>query len=141
MFSFNDLPVPASQTIQTLLDKLLGDYDLVNAPAYDARYLAGWPAEVYQVTLADASLEARQKAAKSIERKITSKDGRLDNLKYSTAELFIDSFKLTLVPAWVNSYSIQSKRYFVVINGQSGKVEAEMPRNGLSGWLKERLSF
>jgi DNA-directed RNA polymerase subunit RPC12/RpoP len=141
VFSFNDLPVPASQTIKTLLDKSLDDFDLVNAPAYDARYLAGWPAEVYQVSLAEASLEARQKASKSIERQIFSKDGRLDNLKYSTAEIFIESFKLTLVPAWVSSYSIESKRFFVMVNGQSGKVEAEMSQNRLSGWLKEKLSF
>jgi DNA-directed RNA polymerase subunit RPC12/RpoP len=137
VFSFNDLPVPASKSMANLLDKSLGDFDLVNAPAYDARYLAGWPAEVYQVSMAEASLEARQKASRSIERQIISKDGRLDNLNYSTAEMFIESFKLTLVPAWVSSYSIQAQRFLVMVNGQNGRVKAEMPRNGLSGWFKE----
>jgi hypothetical protein len=82
-------------------------------------------------------LEARQKASRSIERQIISKDGRLDNLNYSTAEMFIESFKLTLVPAWVSSYSIQAQRFLVMVNGQNGRVKAEMPRNGLSGWFKE----
>ena len=28
--------------------------------SYDPRYLAGWPAEIYQKTLAEASLDARK---------------------------------------------------------------------------------
>jgi DNA-directed RNA polymerase subunit RPC12/RpoP len=137
--SFNDLAVPASHPLSSLLEKMLADFDLINAPAYDARYLAGWPAEVYQVAMADASLEARQKASRLTEHRIKAKDGPLDNLKYSTAELFIESFKLTLVPAWVADYRLQSRSFRVLINGQNGQVQAEMPESGISGWLKELL--
>ncbi len=134
--SYNDLTVPASALLSTLLEKILGSYDLVNAPVYDSRYLAGWPAKVYEVPMAEASLDARQKASHLIERRIISKDGMLDNLKYSTAELFIESFKLTLVPVWVSAYYLKSQKYAVLINGQSGEVQAELPQRGISGWLK-----
>lgn len=141
VFSFNDLAVPASQTMETLLEKMLDDFDLENAPAFDVRYMAGWPAEVYQVSMSQASLKAREKASKSIQRQIRSKDGKLDILKYSTSELFIESFKLILVPAWVGSFAIQSQRVFVLVNGQNGKIQAEIPRNGLSVWLKDHFSL
>jgi len=139
--SFNDLAIPASQPLSTLLDRMLGGYDLVNAPVYDTRYLAGWPAKVYEIPMAEASLDARQKASRLIERRIISKDGVLDNLKYSTAELFVETFKLTLVPAWISSFHLQSKKFSVLINGQSGEVQTEMPRRGLSGWIKDKLNF
>jgi hypothetical protein len=91
--------------------------------------------------MAEASLDARQKASRLIERRIVSIDGVLDNLKYSTAELFVETFKLTLVPVWVSSYHLQSQKYAVLINGHSGEVQTEMPRRGLSGWIKDKLNF
>jgi DNA-directed RNA polymerase subunit RPC12/RpoP len=136
IISFNDLAVPASQPLSDLLEKILGGFDLVNAPAYDNRYLAGWPAKVYELPMAEASLDARQKASRLVERRIISKDGVLDNLKYSTAELFVESFKLTLVPVWVSAYTLQTQKFAVLINGQSGEVQAEMARRGLSGLFK-----
>ena len=139
--SFNDLAIPASQPLSTLLDGMLGSYDLINAPVYDTRYLAGWPAKVYEIPMAEASLDARQKASRLIERRIVSKDGVLDNLKYSTAELFVETFKLSLVPVWVSSYHLQTKKHAVLINGSSGEVQTDMPRRGLSGWLKDKLTF
>ena len=139
--SFNDLAVTASQPLATLLEIILSSYDLTDAPVYDARYLAGWPAKIYEVPMAKASLDARQKASRLIKRRIISKDGVLDNLKYSTAELFVESFKLTLVPVWVCAYYLNSQKYAVLINGQSGEVQAESPRRGISGSLKEKLTF
>jgi len=139
--SFNDLAIPASQSLSILLDRMVGSYDLINAPVYDTRYLAGWPAKVYEIPMAEASLDARQKASRLIERRIVSKDGVLDNLKYSTAELFVETFKLTLVPVWVSSFNLQSQKYGVLINGQSGEVQTELPRRGLSGWLKEKMTL
>jgi len=139
--SFNDIAIPASQTLSILLDRTLGSYDLVNAPVYDTRYLAGWPAKVYEIPMAKASLDAREKASHLIEGRIASKDGVLDNLKYSTAELFVETFKLTLVPVWVSSYHLQTHKYAVLINGNNGEVQTELPRRGLTGWLKDKLTI
>jgi DNA-directed RNA polymerase subunit RPC12/RpoP len=138
--SYNDLALPASQPLAALLEKMLPDFDLTEgAPAYDPRYLAGWPAEVYQVSMAEASLQARQQASHLVKDRIKSKDGLLENLQYSTAELFVESFKLTLVPAWVVEIRLGSQTFQALVNGQSGKVQAEMPEHGFAGWLKEIL--
>lgn len=139
--SFNDLAIPASKTLSALLVRIMGSYDLVNAPAYNARFLAGWPAKVYEIPMVESSLEARQKASQLIERRIVSKDGALENLKYSTAEIYVDTFKLTLVPVWISSFHVQSKKYSALISGQSGEVQTEVPRRGLTGWLKQQFSI
>lgn len=138
--SFNDLAIPASKPLASLLEKMLGSFDLVNAPVYDTSYLAGWPAKVYEIPMAEASLDARHKACLLVKRKILSKEGALENLNYSTAELFIESFRLTLVPVWVSAYTLQMQKYAVLINGYNGEVQAEMPRRGLSDWLKGKLT-
>ena len=112
--SFNDLAIPASQPLATLLDRMLGSYDLINAPVYDTRYLAGWPAKVYEIPMAEASLDARQKASRLVERRIISKDGVLDNLKYSTAELFVETFKVNPGPGLGQFVSYAIKEVFCV---------------------------
>lgn len=86
--------------------------------------------------MAEASLDARQKASRLIERRIISKDGVLRNIRTSTAELFVETFKLTLVPVWISAFTLKTKKYTVLINGHSGKVQSDMPRSGFSGWFK-----
>jgi hypothetical protein len=135
--SFNDLAVPASLFVTALLEKMLLDFNLVNAPSYDVRFLAGWPAEVYQVSLAEAALKARQKASQLIRERIISTDGHLENLQYSTAELFVESFKLTLLPVWQTTCSLGTHSLRVLINGQNGRVLAEEPANGFSDRRKD----
>ena len=137
--SFNDLHVPASRLLASLLEKMLADQPQAEAPAYDPRYLSGWPVEVYQVPLADASLKARQKAAQRVVSEIRSRDGQLDNLKYSTAGLHVESFQLILVPAWVADLRVHSRSYRVLIHGQNGKIQSEFPERGLAGWLNGLL--
>jgi hypothetical protein len=90
--------------------------------------------------MADASLEARQLAVRDIRQEVTSKQGMLDNLSYSTSSLHIASFKLILVPVWVTVYSYENERYRVLINGLTGKVHGQMHRRGLSGWLGSILN-
>jgi DNA-directed RNA polymerase subunit RPC12/RpoP/ribosomal protein S27AE len=137
---YNDVPIPACKELADLLKQALPDFGLSTATVYDARVLSGWPAEVYQLAMADASLEARQFAVRDIRQEITSKQGMLDNLSYSTSSLHIASFKLILVPVWVTVYYYEDEKYRVLINGLTGKVHAETPRRGLSGWLDNLLN-
>jgi hypothetical protein len=137
---YNDIPIPASKDLADLLKQTLKEYGLPTAPVYDAKYLAGWPAEVYQLAMADASLEARQFAASDIRKEVTSKQGMLDNLSYSTSSLYVSSFKLILVPVWVTVYYYDDEKYHVLINGLTGSVHGETPKRGLSGWLDNLIN-
>ncbi len=132
---YNDIPIPACKDLADLLKQTLKEYDLPTAPVYDAKYLSGWPAEVYQLAMADASLEARQSAVRNIRQEIASKQGMVDSLSYATSSLHIASFKLILVPLWVTVYFFDDEKYRVLINGLTGSVHGEMPKRGFSGWL------
>jgi hypothetical protein len=140
----NDLPVPASCKAARHLARLLPGFDLHAVRPYDPRYLANWAAEVYDVPMAEASLEARSRAYAQLKRRLPGEIASLFNLKTSSANLAIESFKLVLVPVWVTEVPVDGKKSLVFINGQNGVVHAESPaqarsKNGLFGWLEELL--
>ena len=135
--SFYNIPIPAVERLSDLLPRLLAELETANAPAYDERYLAGWPAEVHEQSMADASLDARQLAVERTRAKILSERGHIEDLSYSSANLSILSFRLLLFPIWYSSYPLQGRDYRVVINGQNGKVYGETRHRGLLGWFEE----
>ena len=55
----NDMPLPASRKLSSVFLKLIGAFDMKTIKPYDPRFLASWPAEIYDVPMADASLDAR----------------------------------------------------------------------------------
>jgi hypothetical protein len=51
----------------------------------------------------------------------------------------IESYKLILVPMWVTHYRMDGKQYGIVINGHTGNLRADKPRDGIGGWLANLL--
>jgi predicted RNA-binding Zn-ribbon protein involved in translation (DUF1610 family) len=138
----DDLPVPASCKVASGLAHLLPTFALKAIRPYDPRYLADWAAEVYDVPMAEASLEARSQAYQWFKRKLPGEITALFNLKISSANLVVESFKLVLVPVWMAEMPFEGKKYLVLINGQNGVVQDDRlgrstskPKNGLFGWL------
>lgn len=135
----NDIPVPAERKLGKLFARALPGYDFRAAVGYDPRYLSDWPAEIYQVSMSDASLEARAQAARRIRRDARTIVGLdVENLTLSTSNLSVEAFTLTLVPAWLTSVSLAGRDYPVFINGQNAHVTSDLPgnkKNGLGGIL------
>ncbi|MFO7585961.1 MAG: hypothetical protein R6W69_14630 [Anaerolineales bacterium] len=131
----NDVGLPAVRRMAELMSRLLPEFDLPNAPAYDPRYLAGWPAEVYERTMSEASLDARQQAVGRVKQQIQSQQSGVTDLSYDTTGISILSFKLVFVPVWTTSYMVEGQRYAVIINGASGEVHGETPERGILDWL------
>ncbi|MGB8214851.1 MAG: hypothetical protein WCE68_14950 [Anaerolineales bacterium] len=136
---FNDVRILGSKKLANLMVKALPEFDFSRAAAYDARFLAGWLADVYDLTMADASLEARQIAVEQTRDTIHQENGQIQNLGYSTAGLMISDFKLVLVPVWVTEIKAHDRTGRVLINGQTGSVHSEIPEGGLAGWLGNML--
>jgi predicted RNA-binding Zn-ribbon protein involved in translation (DUF1610 family) len=132
---FKDLVVPASRKSSELLQPALQSYAFSAIAPYDPRYLAGWPAEVYEMSMSDASLEARRQAVEQIRRSIHSLRGDVIDLNYSTSAIRVESFKLVLVPVWFSNYLSAGRSFRIVINGVSGAVFGETPAHGLRAWL------
>ena len=140
----NDLPVPASRKVARHLTRLLPSFDLGATRPYDPRYLANWAAEVYDVPMADASLDARSRAYSQLKRRLPGEIASLFNLHTSSASLTIESFKLVLVPVWITEVSVKDNMLLVLINGQNGVVQGGNPvgqksKNGLFDWLEDLL--
>lgn len=139
MVSFDDIVIYSTPKLSELLPKIIKGYALGSAAAYDPRYLAGWPAEIYQTPMADASLNARKQAVERIRDSIYDEVNSVRDLHYSTSNLATLSFKLVLVPIWVTEYTLEGRTYRVIINGQSGLVYGETASHGILGWLEDVL--
>ncbi|MBI2885696.1 MAG: hypothetical protein HYY02_00655 [Chloroflexi bacterium] len=134
--SAEDVLVSGSRTLpEQLMAALLVSYDLRALAPYTPDLLAGWPTEVYQVALVEASLTAHQHAferTKNEASKSTLLAGMRD-LQFTSANVTVLSFNLLLLPVWSTDYTYQNQHYPVLVNGQTGAAQGEVPR---SGWQK-----
>lgn len=143
----NDLPIPASRKIAERMARLLPTYDLTATKPYDPRYLANWPAEVYDIPMANASLDARGQAFKNLKRDLPNLIHPTRLLSASSARMLVESFKLMLLPIWMTKVIFNGRENVLLINGQSGvaqgdvtiKDEEDKPSGGLLSWLEDLL--
>lgn len=146
----DDLVIPASHDYKKQITNLIESYHLREAKPYDPRYLSSWAAEAYDIALGDASLEARKNAYELYKKKIKVQFRNLMNLHTSSANLAIDSYKLLMLPLWIASYVFDDKEYLVLINGETGVVRGELPKqvaqkkkreekDGLFDWLGDLI--
>jgi hypothetical protein len=140
----DDLPLPASRKLSAPLLKLIPSFDMKSVKPYDPRYLADWPAEVYDIPMADASLDARSQAYARTKRDLPYMLNSLKIVNTSSANLMIESFKLVLLPAWMIELPFDGREHLVLINGQSGEVASDIDdktkKPEKSGGLMEFLS-
>jgi len=139
---FDDVMVPGSKKLAKNLVKGLNSFDFKALTAYDARYLADWPAERYQLPLADASLQGRRRVLKRLRKNpdsVTGSTGYVKDLRLHSNGLVIESFKLLLLPMWIAHYKLDDKVYDVTINGQTAVIHGQRPQGvvgKLFGWLR-----
>lgn len=129
----NDLLVLASHTLPAGLSTQLTDFDTHALVPYSGDVLAGWPTEVYQIAMADASLVARQRAfakARDHVRHRSLGGESVRDLTLNSLGISIDSYKLVLLPVWLGSYRHKGTTHSVLVNGQTGSVRGDVPRSG-----------
>jgi DNA-directed RNA polymerase subunit RPC12/RpoP len=140
---YNDVLVPASHTLPAELTAELRNCKLDSLVPYDAAYLVDWPAEIYQISVADASLAARriawQDARETTTTRVSVEVGYTSDLSLSSAGMMIESYKLILLPLWIVHYRLDNADRTAVVNGQTGSVRSEGARGGLRGLLERLL--
>ncbi|MGA7732533.1 MAG: hypothetical protein WCD37_14835 [Chloroflexia bacterium] len=138
---YDDILVPGTRSVpEDLLAAL--EYDTKRLVPYSPDLLASWPAEVYSVALADASLVAREyvrrsKRTQGLLSTSVSVAGNIQDLAIEGAQLSVLSYKLALLPVWIGGYIYEGKSYHVLVNGQTAVVEGEVPRNTVQHLLDE----
>lgn len=145
----DDLPLPASRKPSSVFLKMIPTFDMKAIKPYDPRFVASWPAEIYDVPMADASLDARSQAYKKYKNKLPYLINNLKIVHTSSANLMVESFKLNLLPVWMTELPFDGREHLVLINGQSGVVESDISRQmqdeeedekgGLMGFLADLL--
>lgn len=143
----NDLPLPASKKPSAVFLKLIDSFDMKSIKPYDPRFLANWPAEIYDVPMADASLDARSQTYARYKRELPLRVNNARIIHTSSAKLVVDSFKLNLLPVWMTELFFDGREHLVLINGQNGvvssdlldKVEEGEENGGLFGFLADLL--
>lgn len=137
----NDFPIPASRKLSAPFVRLIATFDLKAVKPYDPRYLADWPAELYDISMADASLDARSQALARLKRELPAHVSMAQLVSVSSANMTIESFRLDLLPVWMTEVWFGDMRHLVLINGQSGTVQsditvkADKSAGGLKEWL------
>jgi ribosomal protein S27E len=126
----DDVLVPATSSLPAeTLSKL--SYDTREAVPYSEDVLAAWPAEVYSVSMSDASLQARERMVKHSNEQIEMDTGEAaTSLRVNRAGLAVLSYKLLLLPVWTAGYTYRGETYRLLVNGQTGQVEGDTPRGG-----------
>jgi hypothetical protein len=143
----NDLPIPASRKPSAVFLRLIDSFDMKSIKPYDPRYLASWPAEIYDVPMSAASLDARSQTFAKFKRDLPVLVNQSNIVNTSSANLMIESFKLNLLPVWMTELPFNGREHLVLINGQNGVVssdllgtnEEETEEGGLFNFLADLL--
>lgn len=129
-FFFKDRLVPASRALPADLLGRLAQFDLKQLVQFKPEYLADWPAALYDLSLADASLAARAAMVTDAQRELRTKAApgqEVRNLEVSTDHFSGELYKLVLLPLWIGAYTYRGRLYRVLVNGQSGAVAGDKP--------------
>ena len=139
------VPIPASRKLSSPFVRLISTFDLEEVKSYDPGYLAAWPAELYDVPMADASLDARSATFTGLKHDLPNLLSRLHLISSSSANMTIESFRLNLLPVWMSEIWLEGRSYLLLINGQNGAAQsdwtskADKPSDRLKGWLADIL--
>jgi hypothetical protein len=106
---------------------------------YRPGYLADQPAEIYEISVSEASLVAREKAFQASRRQLRARMQVGQDVRLDSSRMMIYAYKLILLPLWVTHYRIEETSYHVVINGQTGTVRGQTPPGGLRKFFKGLL--
>jgi hypothetical protein len=137
----NDLPIPASRKLSAVFLRLIPTFELKAVKPYDPRYLADWPAEVYDIPMAEASLDARAQSFSRYKRDLPNLLTPMRISSTSSANMTVESFRLDLLPVWMTEIWFNGRSHLVLINGQNGTVASDIPdKKEKTGGLLEFLS-
>ena len=140
----NDIPIPASRKLSAVFLRLVPTFELKAVKPYDPRYLSNWPAEVYDIPMAEASLDARAQSLSRYKHDLPNLLTPMQFLSATSANMTVESFRLNLLPVWMTELLFGGRQHLVLINGCNGTVASDIldqseRSGGLMEWLGELL--
>lgn len=103
-------------------------YQLEELVNFDAKYLSGWKADVYDIAVNEGYEKAEAIMNDAIHNacadlcRIDTYKGLEVSTSYSN-----QTYKHILLPIWLCTYAYKNKTYHFLINGQTGKIHGKKP--------------
>ena len=130
--NFDDLMVTASSTLPVDVANNLDPWDSKGLVPYNDSYIAGFVAEMYNIELKAGFESGKNKMWPVIEnticrdiggdhQRITRHQSNYSNVK----------FKHALLPIWISVVPYKEKKYYFLVNGQTGKVQGQQPYSAI----------
>ena len=131
--TFDDIVVPASDSLPRQYTQALEPWDLEALAPYDDQFLSGFRAESYSVTLEQGFELAKKIMAPTIEQTIRRDIGG-DEQRIGRADTAYSdiTFKHILLPLWISAYQYNDKIFRFLVNARTGEVQGERPWS----WIK-----
>lgn len=130
IFFYTDHLQPGTRALPADLLTQIKAFDLAALVEYKPEYLAGWPAATYDISLADASLVAREAMIAEAKKELVFKaagGAMIRDLEVTGSDFTGQTYKFVMLPLWVGVYAYQGKTFRVLVNGQTGKVVGDKP--------------
>lgn len=129
---FDDILVPASNNLNTSILAGLGNWQLRQLVTYSPEFTAGFTTDIYTVSFKEGAQVAQRIMDNVIERDIRNDiGGNAQKITGKHTSYNNVMFKHILLPLWVGAFKIEDKTFQFVINGYSGKVYGEYPKDKL----------
>jgi DNA-directed RNA polymerase subunit RPC12/RpoP len=129
---FDDVLIPGLKSLKFKTLNRLGKFYLKDVVEFKPDYLAGWPALTYDRPLAKATLLAREQVVRKVRRELHSRvlaGQQKRGLNTGGVNWSDMTFKHILLPVWIGKYRYKGKEYEIMINGQTGNVTGEKPKD------------
>lgn len=125
---FDDVLVPASDSLPRRLAEQLEPWDLSALVPYDDAYLSGFGAESYQVELSDGFAAAARRMQPVIEASVRGDIGgdvqRILSIRTKHERI---TFKHVLLPVWISAFRYRGRVFRFLVNARTGEVRGERP--------------
>ena len=131
---FDDVLVSGYQAIDENSLRETEPFKLKEIVDFQPGFLAGWPALTYNISLADATLDARAAVVRDVRRNLhrrvlPGKEKR--NLTTGAVQWSGFTFNHILLPLWIGQYRYKGQAFTILINGQTGKISGDKPRDAI----------
>ncbi len=125
---FDDVPVDGSKKFEDDLMDSIEPFEYKEKEKFDARYLAGFLSEKYDVDKEEAYQRAELRM-KNTTQKIINQSISFDKqtVTESKEKGMKGEINYWLLPVWMLNTQYKSKRYEFAMNGQTGKVVGKLP--------------
>lgn len=125
---FDDVLVPASESLPREMLEKLEPWDLPALVPYAPQYLVGFGAERYRIDLSAGFQRANELMSMRIHQAIRQHIGGDDQRVTTTNTQHANvTFKHLLLPLWISAFRYNEKVFRFCVNARSGEVQGERP--------------